>query len=513
MKTFKLFFIFIILSFSCEKKVDVPAEIPSDAKISSLEITQDGVPHSFELRNNRLIQEDKFIFGNREVTVSKLGLSAGASSTIKQGDVIKLKYSDGDFLINVTSKDGTKSQEYEVFYYYEYPEFNVTELPAENVAKTSNKLIIADWNGLYSTPLYATHEEETRNNGYIGWQWVCGENAAGCVNKNPAIKEADGFSQNISFVKPLIDVYDAGDKDYLQYTAILMKMSGIDIVSMDNSAGDTEYPLTAHPRAFKEVLDDVGLEYSLQFDRIIYITSTFGVNTEEDLIAAMQTGYEDFETRYFSSPQYHKINGKPFLSFGSDREESERNLLNPKLLNIFNSESTFLRPYAYETISALKDTGYGFFYLFENSHDDAFFNNIYGNAPRIWEIQPPAFQNSGSGYVYDVGPEYDYDETSDANTINSASDYVYLRDWNDYRRSRTFEPSVNFGYEQLMRVIKMQNLKTTEDDLKLATDMYLKRKAYLGVQYVQKQLDQVYQYLKAFQLDEARELLSTIPLD
>jgi hypothetical protein len=74
----------------------------------------------------------------------------------------------------------------------------------------------------------------------------------------------------------------------------------------------------------------------------------------------------------------------------------------------------------------------------------------------------------------------------------------------------TVEPTREFGYVLLEQVQRFAGVSHTRTELELVHQLYVLRKKYAAEQRIQQELDQVFYYLVALQIEKASALLDAL---
>ncbi len=180
------------------------------------------------------------------------------------------------------------------------PLFNGTVVPYApvNVTKTNSKRVFVHLMPWFETP--------ATNSGAWGLHWKM-------ANKNPNTILANGQREIASYYYPLTGPYASSDTTIIDYQLLLMKLSGVDGVTIDwpgtgnNNGAALDLPLNErNTKAIVARVAKAGLNFALVYED--YVLSGYSDRTAQGKLDMTYA-----QTNYFSSANYEKVNGKPLL--------------------------------------------------------------------------------------------------------------------------------------------------------------------------------------------------------
>lgn len=157
---------------------------------------------------------------------------------------------------------------------------------SRSVTKTNPKTIT-----MHYMPWFETPETLGGENWGIHWEMA---------NRDPNRIEADGQRQIASHYYPLIGPYASRDPDVIEYHLLLMKLSGVDAVSIDwygvaGSNGDIDNLLT-NANALIDRVGDFGLEFN------VVLEDRFARSVQD-----VKTNVAYLRDHYFNRPEYLRV--------------------------------------------------------------------------------------------------------------------------------------------------------------------------------------------------------------
>lgn len=337
-------------------------------------------------------------------------------------------------------------------------------------------------------------------------------------------REVNGRRDAASHYYPLIGLYDSSDPDALECQALLMKMAGIDGVIIDWYGNDDYYDYAANNRNTEKLINVIrqaGLHFAICYEDQTVRNEIAGKQfPASDAVAHGQKLMRWMQSRFFSSPAYVKLQGRPILlSFGEPYyQDSDWNALFSVLpvKPLYFTESVVREPTAAVagfdwpipaggTAQALKQQ----VDFYTRAKNWPLF--IAAAFPRFHDIYQDAGVGKSLGIIDDdAGRTY---EKSLARAIASGAPIVQLVTWNDWGEGTQIEPSVEFGYrdlettQRLQRKLLTPNFLYTAQDLRLAVRWYLLRKQYASDPVASAKLAPFFSLINSGQLAKARALL------
>ncbi|BBO35825.1 endo-alpha-mannosidase [Lacipirellula parvula] len=344
-----------------------------------------------------------------------------------------------------------------------------------------------------------------------GWHWKMS-------NKNPNVVDSQGRRQIAAHYYPKIGPYASRDADVIEYHLLLMKMSGVDGVMVNwygvqGSNGDINDLLNSSNAIIAQT-NDFGLDYN------VVLEDRFSTNISQ---AKANVAY--LRDNYFNDPNYIRINAD-----------------NDPLLNVFGPIA-FQQPAQWTEILGQAGEPVDFQTLWYERNDagvnaDGEYAWIYQDASRTYDQHVEDFYKfrataSGSfggvafpgfndyyvqGGVGDIIP-FDIphnngqvlDRTlSLANQYASKLDFVQLATWNDFGEGTMFEPTVETGYDYLLKLQDFTGVEYGEAELELVFQLYRARKAYAGDAAKQTLLDNAAALLNDLQISDARSIIDNL---
>jgi hypothetical protein len=339
-------------------------------------------------------------------------------------------------------------------------------------------------------------------------------------NKNPdkIVDEKTGRREVAMYYYPLTGPYASGDKVIIEYQLLLMKLSGIDGVFIDwpPIINTNDYPLLVrNTEKIVEQLEKVGLQFAIVYeDQDINIA--FKKNAIVNKIEAAQQDMDYLNTRYFSKPNYVKLNGKPLLlNFGPQtfKTDSEWTQVFSKL---GENKPAFYTLW-YQSNEAGANAEGEFAWVWQKNYEDLdkFYNKHPLSIGKIASAYPgfKAFYSEGGwGDIPWIIPhrgDSTFKETLKL-ALDSKLDIIQLITWNDYGEGTMIEPTVEFGFSFLDALQKTLGVSYTQADLEMIYKLYFYRRRFANSEAIQKKLDQVFYYIVSLHIDKARLLLDNI---
>lgn len=342
-----------------------------------------------------------------------------------------------------------------------------------------------------------------------GWHWT--------MNTFDPTGEKGGKPKLASHFTPLIGPYDSGDPAVLEYHLLTMKGAGIDGVIVDwyGLEDFRDYAFLHHNTVkLVEMIDKLGMKFAICYEDQTIPALVEGKKIAENQRVSHAVGdLEWMAEHWFSKRSYVAFDGKPvLLSFGqaglTDQEWTETFKSLKKPINYF---SLHLR-----RTSAIGAFDWPIPSQGMKAHErflkeaKGWKSSIPVVCPRFVDIYEEAKVSKSYGRMEDE------DGKAFRRMLESAfatkSPIVQLATWNDWGEGTIIEPSIEFGYRDLEVVQefhrKSKKLSANADDLKLAHQLYLQRKAG-NDSFPSADLDRISNLLRDGEYREARQLLKT----
>lgn len=389
--------------------------------------------------------------------------------------------------------------------------------PAPGVA--AGKWLLAHYMPWYTAPPLSSR---------WGWHWTMN-------HFDPEIRDDTGRRQIASHYYPLAGPYDSADPAILEYHVLLMKLAGLDGVIAD-WYGPDDYLDYARIHERTILLFDwtrrAGLQFCLCYeDRTIARMIEGGYIPASAAITRARAALLEAETRFFTQSGYLRWQDRPvLLNFGpvyftGDQWPAIFTALQPGNAPAFftldrrvtGATGAFNWPPMWAAATnagvlhpqALRD------YL------DGFEQKAAG-----W----PAFVSTAFPRFHDiyaqagVGPSYGYLDDANGDTfrhtlhraLTSRALLVQIATWNDFGEGTVIEPTLEFGYRDLIHIQQARRQFLDPDfpygpeDLELPLRLLQLRRRDAGRPEVAEELDQVFAMIVAGRLAAARALLTAL---
>ncbi len=367
------------------------------------------------------------------------------------------------------------------------PSFPVTVYQPEHVARTN------------TLPTYIHYMPWFGSKDYSGNWHHWGD--------HPENVGTDGQREIPAVYYPLIDLYDSKDPDYLEYSFLCMKLSGVDGIFIDYYSELTlyDYPFNFERTiAAMDMAEKVGLKYAVVYeDALLVAAQNSGLGTQ---LQVLTQNVNYMKTNIFNRPNYIKVNGKPLLMiFGPSSS-----LTGTQWRSVIGTDISFVGviwkvPTAFKPSldGVMSWTGASANEAGELDQCLADYNLCIAGAMPGFETVATGDDNTPprNGDNFREGLNY-------AKTKNP--DFLQIPTWNDWAEGTTIEPSFEYGYSRLEIVQNFLGVTYTKADLELTVQLYQKRKKYKGKTYENQVLNQVFYYLVSLRVEEARQLLATL---
>jgi len=336
------------------------------------------------------------------------------------------------------------------------------------------------------------------------------------ANRNPNIIDANGQREIASNYYPLIGPYASSDPNVIEYHLLLMKLSGIDGVLVDwygtqGSNGDVA-DLLNNSNAMINSTAGVGLNFGLIMEDRFWSNIS---NAQNSLAYA--------SSNYFNKSNYIKGEGnKPLAGvFGPITYTSAGNWS-----TILASSSQALD---FRTLWDNSDAGSNadgqYTWIYNPGSDPlGYLNTYYANrAPSQQYVMGVAYPRYNDYYAQGgVGGSNPAIPDNNGQTLNTTLgyidqyktsahiDYVQCATFNDFGEGTVFEPTVEYGYSDLVRIQQYTGVPYTQSDLQQVYRLFTLRKKYASDQTRQSELNQVFNYFISLQISNAVSLMNTV---
>jgi len=346
--------------------------------------------------------------------------------------------------------------------------------------------------------------------GFWGYHWRMN-------NQNPEITDQAGRRQIASHYYPLTGPYDSRDPIIIEYQLLLMKYAGVDGVLIDWYGTHNVNDYAANQKGTEAVVQKIA-ETGLRFG-IVYEEYTAGIvadKTDKTAIEAARADMEFLQDRYFPSASYIRVDGSPLLLTFGPRYFNNASQWT-QIFDILPHKPVFL-PLWNHTSRVGTSNAQGEFAWVDFSQDLSEMNSFYNKGFKyLIGSAYPGFHdfyaegNAGTSYGY---VDYDRGENLEkllAKAAERNAEYVQLVTWNDYGEGTMIEPTVERGFDDLVRIQQWTGVSYGRSELEMIYRYYNKRKQYRDDTERSAILLKVYQKLNALDVEAARSLLDSIP--
>ncbi|WP_224018086.1 putative Ig domain-containing protein [Ferruginibacter albus] len=342
-----------------------------------------------------------------------------------------------------------------------------------------------------------------------GYHWTM-------TNRNPNVIDGNGHRQIASNYYPLIGPYASSDPNVIEYHLLLMKLSGIDGVLVDwygtqGSNGDVGSLLT-NSNAIINSTANAGLSFGL------ILEDRFWSNISN---ANASVAYA--RDNYFNKSNYIKGAGsKPFVGvFGPITYTNASSWTT--ILSNAGQAVDFRTLWDNTTAGSNADGQYTWVYN-PGSDPLGYLNTYYANrAPSQQNVMAVAYPRYNDYYAQGgAGSSAPAIADNNAATLNTTLGYVtqyktsahidavQLCTFNDFGEGTIFEPTVEYGYRDLVRIQQYTGVAYTQSDLEQVYRLFTLRKKYASDATKQSQLNQVFNYFNALQISNAKALMDQV---
>jgi hypothetical protein len=340
--------------------------------------------------------------------------------------------------------------------------------------------------------------------GSWGWHWTMN-------HFNPNVLNANGQQEIASWYYPLIGPYDSVDPAVLEYHVLLMKLAGIDGVTVDWYGPDNYYDYLVNNQrtlALFNYTRKAGLTFSLCYEDATIQAEISGgcMNgicvTAGNAIAHAQYEMLYVQTNFFSFTNFLRLSNAPvLLNFGPQYFQNSSDWTSIfSVLNATNQPAFFTEDNRLAVGSGAFDwppmglSGGGtntltpaqlqnYLVSFElKAKNQAWPSFISSAFPRFHDIYAQAGVSPSYGYLDDANGNTLTSTLSRAMTNNSA--IVQIVTWNDFGEGTIVEPTREYGYRDLgiIQDLRRQYLDSAfpyhTNDLAMAFRFYNLRKQY-----------------------------------
>ncbi len=367
----------------------------------------------------------------------------------------------------------------------------------EEVSKTNPLPVYAHYMPWFDAPM--------NGSGSWGIHWTMS-------TRNPEIIDENGQRQIAAHYYPLIGPYDSQDPDVVDYHLLLMKYSGIDGVLINwygtqGTNGDIGL-LLENSNAIIDRVDESGMEFA------VVLEDRFAASKEDVKANVAYLG-----NNYYSHQQYiHQADRPMTLIFGPITINGASNWT--EILNASPQDELFLPLWYHSGSAGTANTAGEYAWVYSDGVSGL--RNFYNNAdPELISGGGayPGFNDYyeeggwGNGYFnLEVGVEMLQSTLDVATEYSSDLDFLQLITWNDFGEGTIIEPTVEFGFSFLETVQDFTGVNYDVEELQLIHEHYQLRKnpEFTDNEEIQNKLDQVFYYLVALRVDDARELMKEI---
>jgi hypothetical protein len=374
------------------------------------------------------------------------------------------------------------------------------------VPKTNPTKIYMNYAPWFETP-------ETLGPNEWGFHWTF-------ENRDPNNVDAQGRREIASHYYPLIGPYASSNPNVIEYHLLLMKMAGVDGVMIDwygvQGVNDDIGSLLVNSNALINRVGDFGLQFGVVFE------DQYAGSIND---AAANMAY--LRDNYFNQPAYIRqgAGNNPLVSvFGPEEFQDPAEW--SSILSEAGEDVDFLTLW-YQSHNAGSNADGEFAWPAEDPGFDNhlelvadFYADRAASLGTVGGVAYPGFNDfyaeGGLGDVVPFDIPHNDGQTLDdvlnlADQYSSEIDFLQLTTWNDFGEGTMFEPTLETGFDYLLKLQEFSGTPFGEAELQLVYDLYLARLAYASDPSAQERLDQVSSLLAALQIDEARALFETVP--
>jgi hypothetical protein len=367
--------------------------------------------------------------------------------------------------------------------------------------------------------------------GFWGWHWTMN-------HFHPEVTNPNGRQDIASWYYPSIGPYDSLDPAVLEYHVLLMKLAGIDGVSVDWYGTDNfnDYAVNnQRTLALFNYTRKAGLKFSLCYeDQTIQQEINANFITAASAIAHAQQTLRYAQSNFFTDPSYLRLSNAPvFLNFGPQYFKNNSDWVSIfSVLNATNQPAFFTEDNRLAVGAGAFDwppmwmsgggtnaltpaqlQSYEVSFAQKAAAWPAFISSAF---PRFNDIYAQAGVGSSYGQLADANGSTLTNTLSRAMTNQSA--FVQLVTWNDFGEGTVLEPTRDYGYRDLgiVQHLRRQYLEPgfsyDTNTLALATRFYNLRKQYGSVPAVASELNRVFTNLVSGKMSTAQLQLTGLEI-
>ncbi len=385
-------------------------------------------------------------------------------------------------------------------------------LAGENMDTQDRPLLMAHFMPWYQTPDV---------NAYWGWHWTMD-------HFDPTRTNGQGQPDIASHFMPLTGPYDSSDEAMLEYQVLLMKLSGIDGVIVDwyGMVDFRDYAiLNESTNKLFDYIKKAGLLFVICYeDQSIMHMVNEGYITQDETHARGQDVMRYMQMQWFNDDAYLKVDGKPLLlTFGPQYFKSSSDWAT--MFSVLDTPPALVTLDKHMVLDALASFPWPPMFGFTVNQEGlaAYLAEFYRKAAR-WDY---SVAGAFPGF-YDIYQEagvrasYGYLDAQDGETLRFTlqtaleqnPNVIQLITWNDYGEGTIIEPTEQFGYQYLeivqdtRRAMGDTEFPFTSDDLRFPLKLFALRKASIGNDAVNAELDTVFDALLVGNRDMAARILA-----
>jgi len=377
-------------------------------------------------------------------------------------------------------------------------------LAAPGVTRAASKIVMVYYLPWFTAKPYS---------GSWGWHWTMDY-------FNPEMVSASEERQIASWYYPLIGPYDSSDPAVIEYHVLLMKLAGIDGVTVGwyGSANFLDYGINnqATVKLF-QFARKAGLKFSICYeDQTIQHMIDGKYLAAGDAISHAQQEMLYLQTNFFSDASYLRLKGQPvLLNFGPQHFRMSSNWEDIFSVLVATNQPAFftednrlpvgMGAFSWPPMWMSQVPGTGGVlsgaalksYLADFDQKAGSWPAFISSAfPRFHDIYQRAGVRNSLGYIGDRHSETLRETLSHAMTNSSA--IVQVVTWNEFGEGSMVEPTQEYGYRDLgiIQDFRRQYLESdfsrNTNDLTMALRFYNLRRQYLTNIVVSAELDRIF---------------------
>lgn len=325
-----------------------------------------------------------------------------------------------------------------------------------------------------------------------------------------------GQREIASHFYPKIGPYASRNPHVIEYHLLLMKLAGIDGVTIDwygtaGSNGDIE-SLLASSNAIVAGVKKFGMKFA------VVLEDRFATSSKD-----VATNVEYLKHNYFSRKEYIRLgadNDPLLMVFGPITQQKPDDW---KDILASAGEDVMLLPLWYEKNDAGEHADGEYAWIYEDeskgdhlSRQKAFLDVRSKELEVAGAVAYPGFKDfyveGGVGEVVKFNVPHAAGKTLDA-TLKLAGehsanvDFVQLATWNDFSEGTMLEPTIEFGFEYLMKIQKFTGVSWGKSELELVHKLYVARTSTDDVK-IQADLDKASLAINELDFKTARGIVS-----